>query len=115
MRVRRPDSKLGRPPGTRIKRNVSPWKLNPSEARALDGIIAFDTNIDAAKHLGISLKTLENTLRKAYEHMLAAGLDLGTEPRSQRVIAMRAWLTYWWSDEGKANLRNVLLTSQPEA
>jgi biotin operon repressor len=94
---------------------VGKWGLNPAEAKALDGVTAYGSNELAAKMLGISRKTLENNLAKAYAHLQREGADLGDEPRAYRNLAVRLWILYWWSDEGKANLRNVRLTSQPEA
>jgi DNA-binding CsgD family transcriptional regulator len=106
---------MGRPKGARNRRSIGPWRHNPAEAKALDALLVFGSNEEAAKYLGIAGSTLGNTLRAAYAQMSSRGLDLGEDPRQHRVNALREWLLYWWSDEGKANLRNVLLTAPPQA
>lgn len=78
----------------------------------MDLICVYDSNLEAAHYIQRSLHTFEAQLYKAYLRMESAGIVFTGH---KRVQAINLWLGYWWSDEGKANLRNMRLTSQPLA
>lgn len=89
------------------RRTVSKWHLTTHEARALDLICCFGNNRAAAAYAGIASKTLDQQLYRAYQQMKMHGVVFDGCCRTQ---AMRLWMEYWLSEEGKANLRNVWLT-----
>lgn len=87
--------------------------LSKAEARAMDAIVVFGSSQDAAKYLGISKGTLNLQLARAYKAMIRAGYKLDNNCYAKRIQAIALWVTYWWSDEGKACLRNPSLTQPP--
>lgn len=99
----------------RSKGSISPWRLTRAQAKALDALLAFETHEEAAEHLGVSVSTLRMNLKRAFRSMRATGADLVSDGRGMAIQASVLWLTYWWSDEGKAALRNPQLTRDPLA
>jgi hypothetical protein len=81
----------------------------------MDAITVFGSDKAAASYLGVALNTLQNQLYTAYRNFEAHGLVFEGSGHARRTQAVRAWLLYWWSEEGKAELRNKQLTRNPLA
>lgn len=52
---------------------MNPWNLPPLAEQALDAIIEFGGQKEAARQLGISIKAIEMRMEKAREKMQAPG------------------------------------------
>jgi hypothetical protein len=81
----------------------------------IDCCVAFGTQAAAARHLGISHKSVSSHLERAAQLLEKSGLVFSGEDRNRYTQILALWVMYWWSDEGKSKLRNERLTSPPEA
>jgi DNA-binding CsgD family transcriptional regulator len=63
---------------------TDPWNLSLREHRSLDELISHGCNKTAAKHMGVSVRTLELYLYKAYRKMDVVN-------RLQAVLAYDRW------------------------
>lgn len=106
--------KQGRPAGRSNEACIGPWKLTKSEALVLDCYIVFGTHIGVSQHLTLATSTVNNHLARIVKRMTLAGEKFEGTSRGKRNQSIVIWLRYWWSDEGKANLRNALLTGMPQ-
>jgi hypothetical protein len=55
-------------------KKVSPWKLTPAEARAMDAIVEMGHQKLAARKLGLSLQTIQNTMTTARQKIGGVGV-----------------------------------------
>lgn len=68
---------------------VGPWELTTREAEAMDAVAVEGlTNRDAARKLGLQVRTLENVLYRAYYRMDAKP---GMEGRRQALALWQEW------------------------
>jgi hypothetical protein len=55
---------------------MNPWGISPAEARAMDAFIEHGCHKEAARKLGLSVKTIETHCRVARERMFQQGTGI---------------------------------------